>query len=473
MIRRVESVDAPPRRNPAVDDGINLTRVTGRFRFQGIITPTTLSSDQNDYSPTGLNGAVIVRLSASTSVRTITGLDSSWASPGQQVILCNVDTVDIKLSHESASSSAANRFNFPTGVDATIRGGAVANRLGDALWLRYDGVLSRWGVVTQFLPALHATSHTNGVDDIAIAVGASGVLSGNKGLVPAPVVGDQAKLLRPIRSGPGSTIIWDTYSNGLDAAISSTADVVLARGASAWDATATIAADTSETARALVQGNDRRLLHDLYKKRQMQLLPRFNSTTIDTVGMAAPTVAGSGVTQAILGNDYSVLRFLANAGTGSDSYMLDTAGICRIGFESEHVWVIQIGNVITSYRVWWGLTTANLSAVGAPTTQSVAAFRYDTGVDTASVQFRAVTCDGASGVTTTATGVTVTATQAYRFVIITSSSDVKFYIDGTLVATHTTNLPAANTNLGHQVVVRTLDASNKRVEWSRSAHMNQ
>jgi hypothetical protein len=44
---------------------------------------------------------------------------------------------------------------------------------------------------------------------------------------------------------------------------------------------------------------------------------------------------------------------------------------------------------------------------------------------------------------------------------------VKFYIDGVLVATHTTDLPAAAQNLGHVEQVRTLDASAKIISISK------
>jgi hypothetical protein len=81
-----------------------------------------------------------------------------------------------------------------------------------------------------------------------------------------------------------------------------------------------------------------------------------------------------------------------------------------------------------------------------------------------------VTCDGAS-VTTTDTGVNAAVNSTgFRFIIITSASSIKFYINEVLVATHTTSLPG-NT-VGHQVVVRTLDATNKRIEWGRSFYFH-
>jgi hypothetical protein len=328
---------------------------------------------------------------------------------------------------------------------------------------------------------------------------ATASLNGRSGLVPRPAAGDQIKVLL----GDG---IWSTLSIFLDAALGvsgSDRGSIIYRGAAGWAmrgpgtsgfflmsnglgadptyaavpsastsqaGTVTLAEDFEETANEVIRADDIRTKTHLFKKRHMQLLPRFNTTTIDAVGMAAPAYGGSGIQQAILGTTYTVVRFLANAGVNSDSYYLDTAGIVRIGFDATCGWMIQTGTVHTNIRMWLGLTSANLSAIGTPTTELVAAFRYDTGVDTANTNWRAVTCDGAS-VTTTDTGVNAAVNSTgFRFIIITSASSIKFYINEVLVATHTTSLPG-NT-VGHQVAVRTLDATNKRIEWGRSFYFH-
>lgn len=103
----------------------------------GIISPTSLSSNQNDYNPTSLSTASIVRQDCSADV-TITGLQGG--SDGREIILENISAANtITLSNQDASSSAANRFILPGGVN-------VALPFGRTVKLIYDGTSSRWRI---------------------------------------------------------------------------------------------------------------------------------------------------------------------------------------------------------------------------------------------------------------------------------------------------------------------------------------
>lgn len=95
------------------------------------LTPTALSGNVNDYAPTGIATAQILRL-ASDAERTITGLAAQTA--GTVLQLRNINASDsILLAAESASSTAANRF----AAAATIAA-------GQAVTITYDGTASRW-----------------------------------------------------------------------------------------------------------------------------------------------------------------------------------------------------------------------------------------------------------------------------------------------------------------------------------------
>ena len=105
----------------------------------GDISPSQITADQNDYNPTGLSTASVLRLSSDAS-RNITGLQGG--ADGRLIIIHNVGAQNIVLVNASASSSAANRFSF--GGDLTLAASA-------GVILRYDATDSRWYKVADTL----------------------------------------------------------------------------------------------------------------------------------------------------------------------------------------------------------------------------------------------------------------------------------------------------------------------------------
>lgn len=84
-----------------------MTSITAQLAFAGVISPTALVANTNDWAPTGLATATRVRVSASTPVN-LTGLLAQ--SDGDYKILENVGTNNITLTANDAASAAANRF---------------------------------------------------------------------------------------------------------------------------------------------------------------------------------------------------------------------------------------------------------------------------------------------------------------------------------------------------------------------------
>lgn len=112
------------------------------FALTGVISPTTIGSSQNNYNPTGLSTAAVLRLSASVAVN-ITGL--AGGASGRVLVVHNVGSFDITLVWESASSTAANRFGTPSNVII---------QPGVSVVLQYDATASRWRVPGWQAPAL-------------------------------------------------------------------------------------------------------------------------------------------------------------------------------------------------------------------------------------------------------------------------------------------------------------------------------
>lgn len=123
------------RSQPAVDT------LAGAVKLTGIVSPSQITGNQNNYDPAGLAGASTLRLSTDAT-RTITGL--AGGTDGRVLVLENVGSNLLVLAHASGSSTAANRFLLPDSADLTIRPGR-------AVVLRYDGTASRW----------RAIAHTN------------------------------------------------------------------------------------------------------------------------------------------------------------------------------------------------------------------------------------------------------------------------------------------------------------------------
>lgn len=81
------------------------------------LSPTALSADQNNYNP---GVARRYRLASDgNGARTITGLAISQVD-GQEFSIVNVGTNNLTFSHQSASSTAANRFICTGGVDIVL-----------------------------------------------------------------------------------------------------------------------------------------------------------------------------------------------------------------------------------------------------------------------------------------------------------------------------------------------------------------
>lgn len=109
----------------------------GIFSTPGVITPPALSTDQDDYNPTGLSNASIIRLSA-TALISITGL--AGGKNGRRIQFVNIGSNPITLATESLSSLAANRFNTGS-TNATLVGSATVS-------FTYDGTSSLWRITS-------------------------------------------------------------------------------------------------------------------------------------------------------------------------------------------------------------------------------------------------------------------------------------------------------------------------------------
>lgn len=108
--------------------------LSGQVQFTGVISPTSLNTNQNDYNPTGLSTASIIRQNLGANV-TITGLQGGAA--GRVILWRNISTFVQTFTNESSSSTAAYRFALDG--DLTLYPGQTVQFL-------YDGSSARWTV---------------------------------------------------------------------------------------------------------------------------------------------------------------------------------------------------------------------------------------------------------------------------------------------------------------------------------------
>ena len=108
------------------------TSIQTSLDVQSISTPT-ISSNKNDYSPSGLSTATILFLYADGAYN-ITGLDGG--RDGRVLVLINDSAFTLTLTHADAASVAANRFHCPGAVNFSLS----QNRGVTLVW----GGDSRW-----------------------------------------------------------------------------------------------------------------------------------------------------------------------------------------------------------------------------------------------------------------------------------------------------------------------------------------
>ncbi len=96
-------------------------------------------------------------------------------------------------------------------------------------------------------------------------------------------------------------------------------------------------------------------------------------------------------------------------------------------------------------RWWFGLFSATPQGSATPAVHGVG-FRIDNPTDGTTI--KAWADNGSGSPTVVSTGITWAAATAYKFKIILTASAALFYINGNLVATITTTLPASGTDLG-------------------------
>ncbi len=140
LVGGTDSGDVLTLQSNSSNDGV--VELSDAITLPGSISPAEITGDQDDYDPTGLSGATVLRLS-SDSNRAITGL--AGGIDGRIVIIYNVGAQKFRFTNEDAASTAANRFSF-------VNTRSVMVFPNDGVIFRYDGTESRWHTISRTPP---------------------------------------------------------------------------------------------------------------------------------------------------------------------------------------------------------------------------------------------------------------------------------------------------------------------------------
>lgn len=129
--------------NPGIVEVVAGNAASARIRYSGaeectaIVSPSSVATDRNDWNATGFPAARVIRATASAPIN-VSGIVPTFDN--RRLLLINVGSNNLTLTHESASSAAANRFLCPASTAVVLTPNASVE-------LFYDATLTRWFII--------------------------------------------------------------------------------------------------------------------------------------------------------------------------------------------------------------------------------------------------------------------------------------------------------------------------------------
>lgn len=117
------------------------TNISGAVIFGGVIRPANITTQQNNYNPTGLSTASVLHLTT-TGNQSISGIAGGVDGRTLVIFYDNTDTSHLDFINESTASSAANRFSLP--LTQNPDGHVFISGRGNGIVFMYDGTAARW-----------------------------------------------------------------------------------------------------------------------------------------------------------------------------------------------------------------------------------------------------------------------------------------------------------------------------------------
>lgn len=173
------------------------------------------------------------------------------------------------------------------------------------------------------------------------------------------------------------------------------------------------------------------------------------NTAITTVHALAPSISGTATS--LVNSSGAYVKYAGAASASSNAGWQLENGTAKTQYQLlprfwAKIFTGAAAGDIQNVRIWVGLGAYDLRASDT-NLANVAAFRYCTATD-GTAFWRCVTSDNSSAATVTTTTVPIaTSTQYTLHIDCRDPATYYFWINGVLVATHTTNLPSQTTSV--------------------------
>jgi len=178
--------------------------------------------------------------------------------------------------------------------------------------------------------------------------------------------------------------------------------------------------------------------------------PTVGVNTFQTVNCTLNTPSG---TQSTTDDVEGPWHGFTTGGTSGNSAGIDSDAVTWIDWNPTIIMHMGDCAGTTTRRIWCGLFESTPSASDDPAIDGCG-FRYSAGAS--DTNWQAWSNDGTGGGTITDTGVAFAANTPFKMEMRCTSGQIEFYIDDTLEATHSTNLPATSTELSMYFQITTL-----------------
>lgn len=121
---------------------VGLASMGGRFALDAVISPVAAATE-NDWSPTGIDTAAVVRLTPNAAGTSLTGIvpdvaAGGWSTSYRVLVLINVGGQSVTLEDENGGSTDYARFGIPAPLTIAPKESAT---------LIYDVTSERWRVI--------------------------------------------------------------------------------------------------------------------------------------------------------------------------------------------------------------------------------------------------------------------------------------------------------------------------------------
>lgn len=269
-------------------------------------------------------------------------------------------------------------------------------------------------------------------------------------------------------AGVGSDPVWDVKGD-IAVATGNTNAIVLPVGSNERE---TLSTDSSTNTGLKWNG-----LSNLESHFSRWLIGYYTVTTTSTtpasVNLSSTTSFGTATSIEASATRQRSLRFVSAASTSSDSGFASNGATGHMLHDIKFITICEF-NTLTNVRatVGFGSGTSNIKSYDLSTFAHGAAwFRYSTSAgDTNWKCITAKYSDNTKKVTDS--GVAVTASQT-KFEIHKTATEVKFFINNNLVATHTTHIPDENSGLFVLLNAQNLTAASSTVYFNQMALMTR